>query len=885
MDILLLVFLASVAWCKEFVVDPPAQYSTGNGFADCASRFSATWKIPVPEALGGVRAFQGEFKHMAAIGWTRSDGKIDYLCGGSLITWRFVLTAAHCAIDTSNIQPDTTRFGDTDLAGTDDDEYAQQVPIERFIKHPQYRQSKRYYDIALIKLDKDVQSNFGVCFACVWREYDAPSDLLEAVGFGALGFGEKLSSTLQKVQLRPLDTTACAERIPTSRRQMPEGLREDQMCAHSETMDTCEGDSGGPLQTELHDVFGNVYPQLVGVVSFGTPCTQGSTGVYTRVSSYLNWIEKEVNQSLSYEHCTDSSLCDRKQNPTISAAMTPRYPINRVGLLWERTETDIYQCGGLLIDYQYVLTSAVCVTSSKGHPRFVASSPVSDRATVEDVFVHPQYDRENSYFDIALVKLRQYANLEETNPICPWLKNQNGEKNSALFQVSASVSQRRLEQFGNSSGSSILQMVQGAQCTDHMDSIGSDLVCITRNITLVPNSCELDFGGPVLIEEASNVYRIRGVLSRRTQGCGSNLIFTDITPHMQWMEKIMFKNLNEWLTMSSIFQSYQPYLRISDHSSKYQSYWGNRKKNPTISAEVKSNYPVNRVGLLWEKTETDIYQCGGVLIDYQYVLTSAECVTTSKGYPSFVAWSPFSDRATVENVFVHPKYQRESPNFDIALVKLRQYANPQLFKPLCPWTAMQDDDWNGNPVQFGASISSLNGEPSEFRIYVQTTLHKYKRCAGKNNQLCIRRVVALIPGLCEIDYGGPVLTELNRNEYKVLGCKMIGLLQTIIVIAGAVFCQQFLDSPPVNYTVGDSFEDCERRFPFELIEYSVVQAVGGERAFQGEFQHMAAIGWTRSDGRIDYLCGGSLITWRYILTAAHCAVDTSQQTRHNFKAN
>uniref|UniRef100_A0A182MTV4 Peptidase S1 domain-containing protein n=1 Tax=Anopheles culicifacies TaxID=139723 RepID=A0A182MTV4_9DIPT len=440
---------------------------------------------------------------MAAIGWTRSGGGIDYLCGGSLISWSFVLTAAHCAVDANktlcllgSIPPDTTRMGDTNLASIEDDEFAQQVKIEQFIKHPQYRQSKHYYDIALIKLTKDVLPNVGVCIACIWREPQQPSvSQLEAVGFGALGFGGKLSPTLQKVQLRELEKTKCAERIPMNRRQLPEGLRADQMCAHSDTMDTCEGDSGGPLQTELHDVFGNVYPFVVGIVSFGTPCTEGSTGVYTRVSSYLDWIEKEINQSLSYEGCTDSSLCNGKQNPTISAEVKPKWPVNRVGLLWEEKETDVYQCGGLLIDYQYVLTSADCVTSNKGPPRFVASSPGSDRATVEDVFVHPQYKRDNSYYDIALVKLRQYANLNETKPLCPWLKNHKAEGPEGMH-------------------------------------------------------IQVDFGGPVLIEEAKNVYRIRGLLSRRTQGCDSNVIFTDITPHMQWMEEIMFKNLNKWLVFS-----------------------------------------------------------------------------------------------------------------------------------------------------------------------------------------------------------------------------------------------------------------------------------------------------------------------------------------------
>ncbi|EAU76266.1 AGAP011430-PA [Anopheles gambiae str. PEST] len=126
-------------------------------------------------------------------------------------------------------------------------------------------------------------------------------------------------------------------------------------------MDTCEGDSGGPLQTDRHDLFGNTFPLVVGVVSFGTPCTDGSTGVYTRVSSYLDWIEKEVNQSLSYEVCIGVNVCDRKLNPSIAATIEPKWTNSRVGLLWKETQTDIYQCGGSLIDYQFVITSADCV--------------------------------------------------------------------------------------------------------------------------------------------------------------------------------------------------------------------------------------------------------------------------------------------------------------------------------------------------------------------------------------------------------------------------------------------------------------------------------------------------------------------------------------------
>lgn len=69
-------------------------------------------------------------------------------------------------------------------------------------------------------------------------------------------------------------------------------LQDTQLCAGGKKgVDTCGGDSGGPLMREIE---GNYH--LIGVVSFGAAnCgTKGVPGVYTNVAMFVDWIQSKL---------------------------------------------------------------------------------------------------------------------------------------------------------------------------------------------------------------------------------------------------------------------------------------------------------------------------------------------------------------------------------------------------------------------------------------------------------------------------------------------------------------------------------------------------------------------------------------------------------------
>ncbi|CAH2242394.1 jg12975 [Pararge aegeria aegeria] len=263
----------------------------------------------VTALLGGGAAAHGEYPHMGALGWKAIVGKWIFKCGGSLISEKFVLTAAHCSSvkktdpTVSGFEPKIVRLGSKSISDTVDGRPAYDIGIRRFINHHRYKPSQHYFDVALVELVEEATFNWKVHPACLWTTFDNP-ETGELTGWGITEKDTlKTSPILQKAEIRIVDSVDCDSKLKYRHNRKWQGIMRHQLCAGDKSgrIDTCQGDSGGPLQIviPLPRSYYIVVPwnihQIVGVTSFGFGCARKDTpSVYTRVASFVGWIENIV---------------------------------------------------------------------------------------------------------------------------------------------------------------------------------------------------------------------------------------------------------------------------------------------------------------------------------------------------------------------------------------------------------------------------------------------------------------------------------------------------------------------------------------------------------------------------------------------------------------
>jgi trypsin len=228
---------------------------------------------PADAIVGGYQAEDGQFPFMASIQLKQyGDGTDGHICGGSVIATRWILTAAHCMVDTkpSEVQVGVGRTNINDFST------GQTLDADRIVVHPDYAKTGTF-DAALIHVNADIAAP-AIALAPqgddTLEQQGAP---MTVAGWGTEFFG----SPIIPENLKAVDVTAVADDNCTTNQTM--GFQPDsEVCAETLGGDSCQGDSGGPMFGTLAD--GRLVQ--VGIVSYGLGCAVPAfPGVYGEVNN------------------------------------------------------------------------------------------------------------------------------------------------------------------------------------------------------------------------------------------------------------------------------------------------------------------------------------------------------------------------------------------------------------------------------------------------------------------------------------------------------------------------------------------------------------------------------------------------------------------------
>ncbi|XP_044159464.1 prostasin-like [Bufo gargarizans] len=246
--------------------------------------------------IGGTDAAEGAWPWQTSILYNWSP-----VCGGSLITTQWVLSAAHCFSASSSASLYSVYLGvyKMDIPNSN----ALLANVDSLVIHPQYTGPGSSGDIALVHLSRPItftQYIRPVCMPSASMVFP-PGSSCYVTGWGRTKSDEFLASpkTLQQLMLPLISREICDQmyHIDSGTGASVAIIKSDQICAGYQAgqRDACLGDSGGPLVCKM-----NGYWYQAGIVSWGDDCAlPNRPGVYTLVSSYESWINLYIIKSFS----------------------------------------------------------------------------------------------------------------------------------------------------------------------------------------------------------------------------------------------------------------------------------------------------------------------------------------------------------------------------------------------------------------------------------------------------------------------------------------------------------------------------------------------------------------------------------------------------------
>jgi secreted trypsin-like serine protease len=236
----------------------------------------------------------GSVVALTLTGWPTLRGQF---CAGTLIAPRLVVTAAHCVHSpyVANARVLASQIQVVSGAGPllSVEPAGSRVDVEQIYVHPGYDSREGDYDMAALRLASPAP---GTPAAYATDPAQAPAGAIgEVAGWGAMVPGDfpRFPDRLQSAQAPIVDHASCAAAYLA--RDAAAIVTDRMLCAgtlntaefpQNNGVDTCSGDSGGPLMVSWGES-----RLLAGITSWGFECASRYTvGVYASVASMSGWL-------------------------------------------------------------------------------------------------------------------------------------------------------------------------------------------------------------------------------------------------------------------------------------------------------------------------------------------------------------------------------------------------------------------------------------------------------------------------------------------------------------------------------------------------------------------------------------------------------------------
>ncbi|KAK0420078.1 hypothetical protein QR680_014505 [Steinernema hermaphroditum] len=223
---------------------------------------------------GGQAARPGDVPNHALFLFVNSKGQPES-CGGSLISKKHVLTAAHCAVKAKQHVQVLVGSVNSQIV-----ENGQRIKAKEIIDHPFYDEETLNNDIAIVELEKEVVITPKDRSVGIVQLDNGTSSLAYGASVVVSGFGRTPNLKTAQLFLTPIGE--CSKAYNKT-------FATNQECANGNKGGVENGDDGGPLFVVRA---GGLIQ--IGIASYPPPKDQ-TKFVFTRIDRYANWIKDVID--------------------------------------------------------------------------------------------------------------------------------------------------------------------------------------------------------------------------------------------------------------------------------------------------------------------------------------------------------------------------------------------------------------------------------------------------------------------------------------------------------------------------------------------------------------------------------------------------------------